>query len=71
MFNNFALFFENHAVYVIMWKYIAQLVKSQMIKWRNRFGYLKTKATDTHLEYAIFIAFPLQYWLRESASMMR
>jgi len=30
-----------------------------------------TKATDTHSEYVILIAFPLQQWLRESASTLR
>jgi len=29
-----------------------------------------TKATDTHSEYIILIALPLQQWLRERASML-
>ena len=29
------------------------------------------KAKDTHSEHVILIAFPLQQWLRESASMLR
>jgi hypothetical protein len=29
------------------------------------------KATNTHWEYVILIAFPLQHWLRECASMLR
>ena len=29
------------------------------------------KATNTHSEYVIFIAFPLQQWLHECASMLR
>ena len=29
------------------------------------------KATNTHLEYVIFIAFPLQQWLHERASLLR
>ena len=28
------------------------------------------KATDTHSEYVILIAFPLQQWLRERASLL-
>jgi hypothetical protein len=28
------------------------------------------KATDTHSEYVILIAFPRQQWLRERASML-
>jgi hypothetical protein len=68
---NLLFLFENRAVYVLMWKYTALPVKAQTIKWRMRFGCWKTKVTDTHSEYSIFIAFPLQYWLRESASLMR
>ena len=30
-----------------------------------------TKATDTHSEYVILIAFPRQQWLRERASVLR
>ena len=29
------------------------------------------KATDTHSEYVILIAFPLQQWLQERESMLR
>jgi hypothetical protein len=38
---------------------------------RMRFACRITKATDTHLEYVILIAFPRQQWLRERASMLR
>ena len=30
---------------------------------------LDNKATDTHSEYVILIAFPLQHWLQERAPM--
>ena len=30
-----------------------------------------TRAADTHLEYVILLAFPLQQWLRERASVLR
>jgi hypothetical protein len=30
-----------------------------------------TKATDTHSEYEMLIALPLQIWLRERASILR
>ena len=30
-----------------------------------------TKATDTHSEYVIIIAFPVQHWLRERISTLR
>ena len=42
-----------------------------MTIWRMRFACWITKATDTHTEYAIVIAFPLQQWLHERASMLR
>jgi hypothetical protein len=35
------------------------------------FARCKRKATDTHSEYVIVIAFPQQTWLRESASLLR
>jgi len=37
---------------------------------RMRFTHWLTKATNTHSEYVILIAFPLQQWLRERASML-
>jgi hypothetical protein len=39
--------------------------------WRVRFAYWVTKATYTHSEYVLFIAFPLQQWLHERASLLR
>jgi len=36
-----------------------------------RFAFWITKATDTHSEYVIIIAFPLQPWYLECASMLR
>ena len=51
-------FFENRAVYEIIWKNIVQPGR-------------KAKATNTHSDYVIFIAFLLQQWLRERASMLR
>jgi hypothetical protein len=38
---------------------------------RMRFACWITKATDTHSEYVILIAFPRQQWLRERAPMLR
>jgi hypothetical protein len=38
---------------------------------RMRFACWITKATDTHSEYVILIAFPRQQWLREHSSMLR
>ena len=39
------------------------------IKRRMRIACRIIKATNTHSEYVIFIAFPLQKWLKESAPM--
>ena len=37
---------------------------------RMHFTWWITKATDTHSEYVILIAFPRQQWLRERALML-
>jgi len=39
--------------------------------WRMRIAFWIPKATNTHSEYLIFIAFPLQQCLHESASILR
>jgi len=41
-----------------------------MTIWRMRLACWITKATDTHSEYVTLIAFPLQQWLQERASML-
>jgi len=45
-----------------MWKNILELAMQQMTKWRMHIACWMTKATERHLEYVIFIAFPLQQW---------
>jgi hypothetical protein len=62
---------ENRAVYEIMWKNMAKPDKSQMTIWRTCFSCWIPKATNTHSEYVILIAFPLQQWLHERSSMLR
>jgi len=42
-----------------------------MTLWRMRTAGWIPKATNTNSEYAIFIAFPLQQWLHECASLLR
>ena len=37
----------------------------------NRFASCVSKSTDTHSDYEILIAFPLQNFLRECASVFR
>jgi hypothetical protein len=63
-------FFENRAVDEIMWKNIIEPDRPQMTIWRMRSAFWIPKATYTRSEYVIFIAFPRQQWLRESASML-
>jgi hypothetical protein len=46
-----------------MWKNIVQQGRAQMTIWRT--------PTNTHSEYVILIAFPLQQWLQERASLLR
>jgi hypothetical protein len=56
-----------------MWKRYArarQATDGNIIR-RMRFACWITKATDTHSEYVILIAFPRQQWLRERATMLR
>jgi hypothetical protein len=65
------LFFENHAVYEIMWKNVVQPGRPQMIIWRMRIACWLTKTTNTHSEYVIFIAVSLQQRLHERASKLR
>jgi hypothetical protein len=42
-----------------------------MTTWRMRIACWIPKATDTHSEYVILVAFPLQQLLHERASMLR
>ena len=54
-----------------MWKNMVERGRRQMTIWRMRIACWIPKATDTHSEYAKRIAFPLQQWLYERASMLR
>ena len=61
-------FSENRAVYEIMWKHAVQPDRPQI--GRICFAFWITNATNTHLEYAITVTFPLQQLLHERASML-
>jgi len=63
-------FFENRAVYEIIWKNIVQQGTPQMIIWHMRVACWIPKATNIHSQYAILTAFALQQWLHERASML-
>jgi hypothetical protein len=54
-----------------MWKNIAEPGRPQLTIWRNRIACWIPKATNTHSEYVILIAFSLAQWLHERASMLR
>ena len=64
-------FFRKSYIYKVMWKNIVQPGRPQIIIWRMRIACWMPKATNTHSEYVILIAFPLQQWLHERASMLR
>jgi hypothetical protein len=62
---------ENRAIYEITWKYIVEPNRPQMTICRMRIACWILKATNTHSEYVILIAFSLQQWLHERASLLR
>jgi len=45
--------------------------RPQLTIWRMHFACWITKSTNTHSEYVKPIAFPLQHWSYECASMLR
>jgi hypothetical protein len=68
--TKFILFFENHAFYEIMFKYIVEQDRPQITIWHMRIACWIPKATNTKSGYVIFTAFPRQKWLHESSSML-
>jgi hypothetical protein len=68
MFSN--LFEDKVAVYEIMWKNVVEPGRPQTTIWRMRIACWLHKAINTHSEYIILIAFPLQQWLHESSSTL-
>ena len=66
-------FFENPSFYEITWKNIiepAQATDDNIIR-HMRIACWIPKATNTHSEYVILTAFPLQQWLHESFYVIR
>jgi len=55
VFNNF--YYENPAVYEIVWGKTEESVRTQMTIWRMRISFGLPKATDTYSEYVILIPF--------------
>jgi hypothetical protein len=62
---------ENLVFNEIMWKNTVELDRPKMTIWRMRLAWWIPKATDTHSECVIFIAFLLEKWLHERASLLR
>jgi len=62
---------ENRAIYEIMWKNTAASDRPRTTIWLTRIACRETKATNTHSEYVILVAFPLQQWLNERAWILR
>ena len=54
-----------------MWKNTIQTDRPQMTIWRKRTACWIPKATDTHSQYVMLLAFPLQQWLHDRFSMLR
>jgi len=69
LFSNF-FFPPKVAVYENAGKYLDPNM-TRMTMWCMGIACWIPKATDTHAECAILIAFPLQQWLLERASMLR
>jgi hypothetical protein len=54
-----------------MWKNNAQQDRRQMTIWGMRIACWIPKATNNHAEYVILLAFTLQQWLHERATVIR
>ena len=67
----FKKFFLNRPVYEILWKNVVELDSPQMTIRPVRIVFWIPKATNTHSEYVILIALPLQQVLHERASLLR
>jgi hypothetical protein len=62
---------ENCAAYAIMWENVVERGRPQMTICRMRIACWIPEATNTHTGCVKLIAFPLQQWLYERASMLR
>jgi hypothetical protein len=60
--------YENRATYEKIYKNIVKPDRSYMAMLHIRMASWISEATNTHSEYVIRIAFPLQQWLNERAS---
>jgi hypothetical protein len=69
MLNNFLI--ENRSLYEIMWKNSVEPDRPQLTIRSMRIACWIPQARNTHSEHVIVIAFSLQQWLHERASMLR
>jgi len=53
-----------------MWKNIVQPDMAHTVVWRMRIACYIPKATNTHSEYVVLNAFPLQRWLHDRDSVL-
>ena len=67
-FNNF--FFVKIVPFMRQRKNIVELDRPQITIWRMRIACWISEASNTHSEYVMFIAFPLQRYLNERASAL-
>jgi hypothetical protein len=63
-------FFENRAIYEIMWKTTVEPGRSHVTIWRMRIACWIPMTAKAHSEYVLLIDFLLQYWLHERALML-
>jgi len=61
---------ESHAIYEMMWKNIVEPERSQITIWCKHIVCCIPKATNTHSDYVILIAFSLQKWPHELTSVL-
>ena len=64
------LFFENRAIYEIMWKNVVHPGRPQMALRRKHIACWVTYARNIHSEYIMLNVFPLQQWLHERTSVL-
>jgi len=65
------LFFPEDCAVELMWKNMVEWGRQHMTIWGMRIACWIPKASYTHSEYVILIAFPRQQWLHERALMLR
>ena len=63
-------FSRNRAIYEIMWRNMVRTREASGDNVVHVFSCWLTKATNTHSQYVILIAIPLQQWLWEHALMV-